>query len=72
VKLKPGTAVDASSLEALITVACVEIRRRLGPPRAAFTADAEFDGITRYCQASPTRRVTSSAMFVADTCWSGR
>jgi hypothetical protein len=43
VKLKPGTAVDASSMEALITVAYVEIRTRLGPQGAAFAADAEFD-----------------------------
>jgi hypothetical protein len=30
VKLKPGTAVDAASLEALITVAYLDIKRRLG------------------------------------------
>ena len=30
VKLKPGTAVDASSLEALITVAYLDIKTRLG------------------------------------------
>jgi len=31
VKLKPGTAADASSLETLITVAYLDIKRRMGP-----------------------------------------
>jgi hypothetical protein len=32
VKLKPGTAVDASSLEVLITAAYLDIKTRLGLP----------------------------------------
>ena len=32
VKLKPGTAVDAASLEALITVAYLDMKTRLGLP----------------------------------------
>jgi hypothetical protein len=35
VKLKPGTAVDASALQALVVAAYLDIKRRLGIDRAS-------------------------------------